>query len=86
MCGIDLVQPGTRDPLPAVASQVAREAQARGLLVGQNWATVPRLESVVSVGPALIVSPSEIDRVVEVLDAALSTVKLQRDRSEDGCQ
>jgi adenosylmethionine-8-amino-7-oxononanoate aminotransferase len=76
MCGIDLVQPGTRDPLPAVASQVAREAQARGLLVGQNWATVPRLESVVSVGPALIVSPSEIDRVIEVLDAALSTVKL----------
>jgi adenosylmethionine-8-amino-7-oxononanoate aminotransferase len=76
MCGIDLVMPGTRDPLPPVATQVAREAQARGVLVGQNWATVPRLESVVSVGPALTVTSAEIDRVVEVLDDALRTVKL----------
>jgi taurine-pyruvate aminotransferase len=76
MCGIDLVQPGTRDALPPVANQVAREALKRGVLVGQNWATVPKLESVVSVGPALIVSSAQVDRVLEVLDEALGTVRL----------
>jgi len=73
--GLELVLPGTRDPLPtAKTKQVAAEAQQRGLLVGTNTATVPRLENVITIAPPLIVSEAQIDRLVNTLDEALGAV------------
>ena len=74
--GLELVQPGTREPLPsAQVRQVAAEAQRLGLLVGQNTATVPRLECVITIAPPLIVNNEQVDRIVNTMDEALGSRK-----------
>ena len=45
--GLELVQPGTRDPLPGPqVNRVIADVLQRGMIVGKNVATVPRLECV----------------------------------------
>mgnify|MGYP005845224399 CR=1 FL=1 len=74
--GVELVRPGTLEPLPAAqVNQVLGEAQRRGLLLGKNTATVPRLECVLTIAPPLIIAADEVDRLVDVLDGALATVQ-----------
>jgi taurine-pyruvate aminotransferase len=76
LCGVELAVPGTTDPLPAEqVNQVIAEAQKRGVLVGKNTSTVKRLECVITLAPPLVATDADIERIVDVLDAALGTVK-----------
>ncbi|HEU5330630.1 MAG TPA: aminotransferase [Thermomicrobiales bacterium] len=76
LCGVELAVPGTTDPLPAAqVNQVIAEAQKRGVLVGKNTSTVKRLECVITLAPPLVATDADIERIVDVLDAALGTVK-----------
>ena len=76
ICGLELVKPGTREPLNVgQVNQVMAEAQQRGLLLGKNSATVPRLETVLTIAPPLVLDQAGVDRIIEALDAALSAVE-----------
>jgi taurine-pyruvate aminotransferase len=76
LCGVELAVPGTTDPLPAEqVNQVIAEAQKRGVLVGKNTSTVKRLECVITLAPPLVATDADIERIVDVLDAALGMVK-----------
>jgi taurine-pyruvate aminotransferase len=73
--GIELVQPGTRDPLPAPqVNRVIADVLQRGMIVGKNVATVPRLECVLTVAPPLIVTGADVERIVVTIDEALHSV------------
>jgi len=75
LVGVELAQPGTTDPLPAEqVNRVIAAAQKRGVLVGKNSATVPRLECVITLSPPLVITAPEIDRIIKVLDAALGEI------------
>jgi taurine-pyruvate aminotransferase len=75
MCAIELVEPGTHEPLPAaVIDQLVQEAQARGVLLGRSAGNVLRLESLIMIAPPLIASADEIDRILNVIDDALQTI------------
>ena len=70
--GLELVQPGTREPLPAPkAREVVAEAQKRGLVIGASSATVPRLENVITLAPPLVINAEQVDRILSLLDEAL---------------
>jgi adenosylmethionine-8-amino-7-oxononanoate aminotransferase len=74
--GVELVKPGTRDPLPgAEVNQVIAAAQERGVLLMKNSATVGGLECVLTFAPPLIITEPEVERIVDVLDAALEAVE-----------
>jgi taurine-pyruvate aminotransferase len=76
LCAVELVQPGTREPLPAEGvNRVMAAAQERGVLVGKNVGTVARLECVITLSPPLVAGPAEVERIVAVLDEALGTVQ-----------
>jgi adenosylmethionine-8-amino-7-oxononanoate aminotransferase len=76
LCAVELVQPGTREPLPAEGvNRVMAAAQERGVLVGKNVGTVARLECVITLSPPLVAGPAEVERIVTVLDEALGTVQ-----------
>ncbi len=73
--GIELTEPGTTEPLPAAqVNRVIAAAQERGVLIGKNSATVPRLECTLTLSPPLVITPEEIDRIVAALDGALSEI------------
>ncbi len=75
LCGIELAEPGTTDPLPAAqVNRVIAATQERGVLIGKNSATVPHLECTLTLSPPLVVTPEEIDRIVAAIDGALETV------------
>ena len=75
MWGVELVQPGGNEPLaiPKV-NQVLAEMQQRGVLAGRNSFTVPRLENTLTFAPPLVITPAEVDQVVNVLGEALAVV------------
>jgi taurine-pyruvate aminotransferase len=76
LAGLELAVPGTTDPLPPEqVNQVIAEAQKRGVLVGKNTSTVKRLECVITLAPPLVATDADIERIVDVLDAALGMVK-----------
>ncbi|HET7037691.1 MAG TPA: aminotransferase [Thermomicrobiaceae bacterium] len=76
ICGVELVKPGTREPLePGKVNQVMAAAQQRGVLLGKNSSTVPRLETVLTIAPPLIIDQPGIDRLIDALDAALGAVE-----------
>lgn len=75
--GLELVVPGTREPLPIPkVGQVMAEAQKRGLLVGKNVATVARLETVITLAPPLVITAEEVDRAASILDEAIAAVSV----------
>jgi len=75
LCGIELAQPGTTDPLPAEqVNRVIAAAQRHGVLIGKNSATVPRLECVLTLSPPLVITAEEVDRVVDAIDTALGEI------------
>ncbi|HEY0187434.1 MAG TPA: 4-aminobutyrate--2-oxoglutarate transaminase [Cellulomonas sp.] len=67
MIGVELVRPGTLDPDPAAAAQVARRALAAGvvLLTCGTWGNVVRLL------PPLVIGPALLDDALDVLADAL---------------
>jgi len=74
LCGLELVEPGTKEPLAApTVDGLVQEAQARGLLVGRNSGTVPRLESLLMLAPPLVVEADEVDHVLGIVDDVLAT-------------
>jgi adenosylmethionine-8-amino-7-oxononanoate aminotransferase len=76
LCGVELAVPGTTEPLAAdKVNKVMAEAQARGVLVGKNVSTVKRLECTITLSPPLVITQAEVERVVNVLDEALGTMR-----------
>jgi taurine-pyruvate aminotransferase len=75
LIGVELAVPGTTDPLAIdKVNSVIAAAQERGVLLGKNSATVPRLECVLTLSPPLVITADEVDRIVTALDGALGTV------------
>jgi adenosylmethionine-8-amino-7-oxononanoate aminotransferase len=75
LAGVELAVPGTTDPLAIhTVNKVIAAAQERGVLLGKNSATVPRLECVLTLSPPLVITADEVDRIVTALDGALGTV------------
>jgi len=70
MIGVELVEPGTRDPAPKVASAVLEAARERGLLVGKGglWGNVIRI------APPLSLSRAEAEEGTDRLVSALEDV------------
>lgn len=71
MQGIELVKDRkTKEPHPQAVLKVFEETKRRGVLIGKGglWGNVIRL------GPPLIATKSDIDELVEALDAAFATV------------
>ena len=75
MWGVELVRPGSKEPMPQAVNQVLAEMQKRGVLAGKNSATVPHLENVLTFAPPLVVKPEEIDRIVGALAESLGAVQ-----------
>ena len=66
--GVVLVRdPGTREPATELASAVVEGALARGILL----ATDGPAHDTLKIKPPLVIDPTDIDRVVETLDALL---------------
>lgn len=75
--GVELAVPGTTEPLAgAHVNTVLREAQARGVLLGKNSSTVRDLDCTLTISPPLILTQTEVEKIVAALDGALGTVKL----------
>ena len=76
--GIELVQPGGRDPFPAPPGPVRRldvAAKAKGLLVYPCAGIIDgAVGDAVMLVPPLTITASEIGQLVDRLDAALATV------------
>ncbi len=60
----------TKEPAPDIALRVLDEAKRRGLIVGKGGLDA----NVLRLCPPLIVTPSDVDAAVDVLDQALATV------------
>jgi alanine-glyoxylate transaminase/(R)-3-amino-2-methylpropionate-pyruvate transaminase len=66
MLGVELVEPGTRDPAPGRAVEVLEAAREMGVLLGKGG-----LEgNVLRIKPPLCITAEDVDFAVEVLDRA----------------
>ena len=74
--GIELVQDrSTREPVDeSVAAAVAAECMAQGVIIGRTNRSFERHNNTLCLSPALIVSQSEIDEIVDAIDMALAKV------------
>ncbi|MDP6191041.1 MAG: aminotransferase class III-fold pyridoxal phosphate-dependent enzyme, partial [Gammaproteobacteria bacterium] len=74
--GIELVQDrSTREPVDeSVAAAVAAECMAQGVIIGRTNRSFERHNNTLCLSPALIVSKSEIDEIVDAIDMALAKV------------
>ncbi len=74
--GIELVQDrSTREPVgESVAAAVAAECMAQGVIIGRTNRSFERHNNTLCLSPALIVSKSEIDEIVDAIDMALAKV------------
>ena len=73
--GVELTQPGTREPAPAKCDAVIAEAQKRGLLLGKNSATIPAMESVITIAPPLVIDEPQVAKLLSILDEACAAAK-----------
>ncbi|RIX99715.1 aminotransferase class III-fold pyridoxal phosphate-dependent enzyme [Aureimonas flava] len=74
--GAELVKDrATREPVdePSIARVVA-ETAARGVMIGASNRSVPGLNNVLCLAPALVASAAEIDAITAAMDGALSAV------------
>ena len=71
MIGIELVEPGSDRPSPALATGVHQDAARNGLLVGKGGL----YGNVLRVAPPLSVSEAEVDEGVEILGAAIAAAE-----------
>ncbi len=75
--GVELAVPGTTTPLAGEhVNAVMREAQARGVLLGKNSATVRDLDCTLTISPPLVINQREVEQLVSALDEALGTIRL----------
>jgi 4-aminobutyrate aminotransferase-like enzyme len=69
MIGVELVHDrATKEPAPDLANRVLDEAKARGLIVGKGGLFANTLR----ICPPLIISKSDVDEAVRILDDAFS--------------
>jgi 4-aminobutyrate aminotransferase len=73
MIAVELVQPGSKTPLPAAASAVMETTKAHGLLVGKGGL----YGNVLRIAPPMSLSDAEADEGAEILAAALEAVDKQ---------
>jgi taurine-pyruvate aminotransferase len=77
LCGLELVDPKSGDPLPVSrVDEMAAEGEARGVLLHRTAGTARGRESVFIIGPPLVISADEIDRLVDVFDEVLGAVSV----------
>ena len=67
MIGIELVEPGTKQPAPPSAARLLEEARSRGLLIGKGGL----YGNVLRIAPPLTVTEAEIDEGAAILDEIL---------------
>ncbi|MBY8885892.1 aspartate aminotransferase family protein [Streptomyces sp. PTM05] len=68
MIGVELVEPGTDEPSPAIATAVLEAAREGGLLIGKGG----RAGNVLRIAPPLTLTVAEAERGAAVLQSALS--------------
>lgn len=75
-CGAELVADrATKEPLPErTVAAVAAATLARGVQIGRTNRSLPGLNNVLCLSPALIVTAAEIDRITDAIDGALTEV------------
>ncbi|WP_347138245.1 hypotaurine--pyruvate aminotransferase Tpa [Paracoccus sp. SSK6] len=75
-CGAELVADrATREPLDEKRVQaVVAECLAQGVIIGATNRSLPGLNNTLCLSPALIATESDIDRITEAIDAALTKV------------
>ena len=72
LCGLELVDPDTGEPMAlSRIDELGKEGHARGVLLHRISAIAPGRESIFILGPPLVISAEEIDRILEVLDEVL---------------
>jgi taurine-pyruvate aminotransferase len=74
--GMELVlDRSTKEPVSEKSiSQVVAQAAARGVLIGASNRSVPGLNNVICLAPALVATESDIDAITEAIDQALGVV------------
>jgi 4-aminobutyrate aminotransferase len=70
MLAVELVEPGTRTPAPALAAQLQEEARRGGLLVGKGGL----YGNVLRIAPPLILTEAEADEGLEILARAFTAI------------
>jgi 4-aminobutyrate aminotransferase len=70
MLAVELVEPGSERPAPALAGRLQEEARRGGLLIGKGGL----YGNVLRIAPPLIVTEAEADEGLEVLAHALATL------------
>lgn len=63
MIGIELVEPGTKEPAPATAARLLEHARERGLLIGKGGL----YGNVLRIAPPLTVTAEEVDEAAAIL-------------------
>jgi len=74
--GVELViDRETREPVhESVTAAVAADCMAHGVIIGRTNRSFERHNNTLCMSPALIVSKSEIDEIVDAIDGALGRV------------
>jgi 4-aminobutyrate aminotransferase len=70
MLAVELVEPGTRTPAPALAARVQEEVRRGGLLVGKGGLC----GNVLRIAPPLVLTEAEADEGLEILAHALGAL------------
>jgi 4-aminobutyrate aminotransferase len=70
MWAVELVEPGSRTPAPALAARVQEEARRGGLLVGKGGL----YGNVLRIAPPLVLSEAEADEGLEILARAFGAL------------
>jgi 4-aminobutyrate aminotransferase len=71
MWALELVEPGSKTPAPALAARVQEEARRGGLLVGKGGL----YGNVLRIAPPLVVTEAEADEGLEILSHALGALE-----------
>ncbi|HEX2417743.1 MAG TPA: aminotransferase class III-fold pyridoxal phosphate-dependent enzyme, partial [Micromonosporaceae bacterium] len=71
MVGIELVEPGGRDPSPKAAALLLEETRSRGLLVGKGGL----YGNAIRLAPPMTVTSEEVDEAVGIITDALAAVR-----------
>ena len=74
--GMELVvDRATKEPVSEKSiGQVVAEAAKRGVLIGASNRSVPGLNNVICLAPALVATAADIDAITDAIDQALSAV------------
>jgi 4-aminobutyrate aminotransferase len=70
MLAVELVEPGSRKPAPALAARVQEEARRGGLLIGKGGL----YGNVLRIAPPLILTEAEADEGLEILAGAFTAI------------